>query len=82
MLFSQRFWPGLADGSITRTYRRWAKPQVVAGREYRSPAGMLHVESITIVEPGMIDDAAAVAAGYSDAETLRGDLRGEPGAPV
>ena len=82
MLFSQRFWPGLADGSITRTYRRWAKPQVVAGRDYRSPAGMLHVESIHIVEPGTIDDAGAVAAGYVDAETLRGDLRGEPGAPV
>ena len=82
MLFSQRFWPGLTDGSITRTYRRWSKPQVLAGREYRSPAGMLHVESIGVVEPAAIDDAAAVAAGYPDAETLRGDLRGESGAPV
>ena len=82
MLFSQRFWPGLADGSITRTYRRWSKPQVVAGRDYRSPAGMLHVESIGVVDPAAIDDTVAVAAGYADAETLRGDLRGEPGAPV
>jgi hypothetical protein len=82
MLFTQRFWPGLADGTITRTYRRWTRPQVVAGRDYRSPAGMLHVESIRVVYPDEITDADAVAGGYPDAGALRADLRGEPGDPV
>ncbi|MGD9705044.1 MAG: hypothetical protein AB7Q42_21740 [Acidimicrobiia bacterium] len=82
MLFSQRFWPGLADGTITRTYRRWAKPQVVAGRDYRSPGGMLHVESIRVIEPGTIGDEDALAAGYADGDALRRDLRVEPRAPV
>ena len=82
MLFTQRFWPGLADGSITRTYRRWTRPQVVAGRDYRSPAGMLHVESIRPIDPAEITDADAVAGGYADADALRADLRGEPGTPV
>ena len=82
MLFTQRFWPGLADGSVTRTYRRWTRPQVVAGRDYRSPAGKLHVESIRLIDPDDIGDADAVAGGYADADALRADLRGEDGAPV
>ena len=40
MLFSASAWPGLADGSITVTFRTWAKPQAKVGGRYRV-AGML-----------------------------------------
>jgi hypothetical protein len=49
VLFKQRFWSGLADGSVTLTFRTWKKPQVVAGRLYRSPAGMLAVDAVDLV---------------------------------
>lgn len=82
MLFTQRFWPGIADGTITRTYRRWRRPQVLAGREYRSPVGMLRVESVRLIDPSEIDDACARAAGYIDRDTLVADLRGDPRTQV
>lgn len=82
MLFLKRFWPGIADGSVTLTFRRWRRPQVVAGRAYRSPAGILDVTSVTVVDPDEITDDDARAAGQPDAAALRADLPGEPGLPV
>lgn len=82
MLFLKRFWPGIADGSVTLTFRRWRRPQVVAGRSYRSPAGILDVTSVTVVDPDEITDDDARAAGQPDAAALRADLPGEPGLPV
>ena len=76
MLFEKRFWPGLADGSITVTYRRWLRPQVVAGRTYRAAGQILDVSSVREVDEAAITDDDAIAAGYPDAAALRGDLRG------
>ena len=74
MLFRKRFWAGLADGSVTVTFRRWTRPQVVAGRAYRSPAGMLQVEAVEPVDLDMIGDDDAVRAGFTDAAELRREL--------
>jgi hypothetical protein len=76
MLFAKRYWSGIADGSITVTFRRWKRPQVVAGRPYRTAAGILDVVAVDVVEPASISDDDAVAAGYPDAATLIADLRG------
>ena len=43
MLFEQRFWPLITDGSITVTFRRWRRCQAVAGRRYRTPGGIIEV---------------------------------------
>jgi hypothetical protein len=82
VLFSKRFWPGIADGTVTLTFRRWKRPQAVAGRPYRTAAGIIGVTSVTVVTPDEITDADAAAAGYADAASLVADLRGEPGQPV
>lgn len=82
MLFEQRFWAGIADGSITVTFRRWKKPQAAAGRTNRTPAGIVDVESVEIVSEAEISDADAVAAGYPDAPSLIADLRGAPGDAI
>ena len=75
VLFKQRFWPGLADGSITLTFRTWTKPQVKAGRQYRSPAGMLEVDAVDQVAVADITDADARRAGFTDRAELVGQLR-------
>jgi hypothetical protein len=41
VLFTMEFWPGLADGSITLTFRRWSRPQVKLGGSYRTPADVM-----------------------------------------
>ncbi len=82
MLFEKRFWDGIADGSVTVTFRRWRKTVAAAGRTNRTPGGIVLVESVDLVDPGTIGDADAVRAGYGNAAELVADLRGEPGDPV
>jgi hypothetical protein len=82
MLFAQRFWSGLADGSITATFRRWKRRQALAGRRYRTPAGIIEVEAVDVLDPREIGDDDARAAGYPSAQELVADLRGPAGDPV
>jgi hypothetical protein len=82
VLFTQRFWPGITDGSITVTYRRWKRHQVVAGHRYRTPAGIIEVETVDVVEPQRIRDADARRSGFDSAAALVADLRGTPDLPV
>ena len=87
MLFQARFWPLIVDGSVTVTFRRWKRRQVVAGNRYRTGhrivgRQMIEVDTIEVVEPASITDADAHRSGFPDAVTLRGDLRGDPELPV
>lgn len=82
MLFSSRSWPGIQDGSITLTFRRWKRPQALAGRAYRTPAGRIRVDACNIIDPSSIDDVEARQAGFGSADALRDELRGDPALPV
>jgi hypothetical protein len=82
VLFEKRFWGGIADGSVTLTFRRWRKTVAAPGRTNRTPGGLVLVEAVELVEPGTISDADALRAGYTNAAELIADLRGEPGDPV
>jgi hypothetical protein len=82
VLFRQRFWAGIADGSITVTFRRWKRPQVVAGRPYRTPAGRIEVSSIREVDPARITARDARAAGFDDPDAVRRELRGDAADPT
>lgn len=82
MLFKKRFWRGIAAGSVTITFRRWKRRQVVAGHRYRTGGGIVEVESVDVVDPSSITDAAAIAAGYESAATLVDDLRPDPELPL
>jgi hypothetical protein len=71
MLFEQRLWAGLADGTVTVTFRRWRQPRARAGARHRTPAGILAVDAVTEVDPAAISDDDARAAGFgSRAELL------------
>jgi hypothetical protein len=70
MLFSKSAWPGLADGSITVTFRTWAKPQAKQGGRYRVAGMLLEATDVREVAAGTLTDADAVAAGEADLATL------------
>ncbi len=83
MLFQQRFWAGIADGSITVTFRRWKRPQVVAGRPNRTPAGRIHIVSIRGIDPSRITARdTRTCAGFTDADAVRRQLRGTDDLPT
>jgi len=82
VLFQAKFAAGIADGSVNLTFRRWKRCQVAPGRTYRTTAGRIEVESVEVVDPEAITNAAARRAGYPDAPTLVADLRGTPDLPV
>src|SRR5437773_6262912 len=64
MLFEQRLWAGLADGTVTVTFRRWRQPRARAGARHRTPAGILAVDAVTEVDPAAIGEDDARAAGF------------------
>jgi hypothetical protein len=82
VLFSQRFWPLIADGSVTVTFRRWKRPQAVTGNRYRTPAGIIEADRVEVVDVALITDEDARRGGYPSAAALIADLRGTPDLPV
>lgn len=75
MLFTAKAHGGLADGSITRTYRLWSRPQVKAGGRYRVGPVTLVVDVLSQVPVDAIDDGGARRAGFRDAADQLAYLR-------
>src|SRR5829696_7166840 len=82
MLFEQRLWVGLADGTVTVTFRRWRRPRARAGARHRTPAGVLAIDAVTEVDPGDLTEADARAAGFGSLAELRRQLEGRGDGPV
>jgi hypothetical protein len=87
VLFQARFWPLITDGSVTVTFRRWKRRQVVAGHRYRTGDRivgriMIEVDDVREVDPAKITKADARRAGFPDAATLVAQLRGDSDLPV
>jgi hypothetical protein len=82
MLFTHDVASGLADGTITLTFRTWSKPQAKSGGRYRTGGLLLEVDSVTRVDLMLISDGDAQRAGYMSAEELRRKLakKGQGGA--
>jgi len=74
VLFKQRLWPGMRDGSIAVTFRRWKRSQATPGRRYRTGAGLIEVDTVDVVGEAVLTDDAARAAGYTDRATLVAEL--------
>jgi hypothetical protein len=82
VLLERRARDGILDGSVTVLLRRWRRPQATPGRVYRTAAGLIAVDEVTVVDPATLTDADALPAGYATADELRADLRGAEGDPV
>jgi hypothetical protein len=77
VLFKERFWAGLRDGSITVAYRRWQRPSVKAGGTLVSPGGLLAIDSVEAIDDAQIDDVAAREAGYGSRKELFDSIRAD-----
>jgi hypothetical protein len=75
MLFSADAWPGLADGSITLTFRTWTRPQARTGGRYRVGGLLLEAIDVRQVRAGDITDDEAHRAGAPDADTVRARMK-------
>lgn len=71
LLFQKRFLAGLVDGSITLTFRQWARPQVKPGGRYRvHPIGVVDVERLQRVRVQDISAKDARRAGFASRAEL------------
>jgi hypothetical protein len=82
MLFEQRLWAGLADGTVTVTFRRWRRPRARVGGSHRTPAGVLAVDAVTEVDPATLTEDDARAAGFGSLAELRRRLDRHGEGPV
>ena len=82
MLFEQRFWEPIARGEVTVTFRRWKRRQALAGRRYRTAAGIIEVDAVDIVDESAITEADARAGLYPSVAALVADLRGTDDLPL
>jgi hypothetical protein len=78
MLFPQRFWSGLADGSVELAFRRWRRAGVKVGGTQLTPAGVLAIDAVDVVDVGDITDGDARRAGYRDRAELLAELDRHP----
>src|SRR6476646_5263580 len=74
MLFPKRLWAGIADGSISLAFRRWERPRARPGARHRTPAGVVEIDSVKVVDPARITDADARRAGAAGADEIRAIL--------
>jgi hypothetical protein len=82
MLIQLRYADAIARGEITMTFRRWKRPQVVAGNTYRTGAGRIVVDSIDVVSPARITAADARCAGFASKADVIAELRGSEDLPT
>jgi hypothetical protein len=78
MLFKAQFHAGIVSGSITRTFRRWKRLQVVPGNRYRQPFGEVEVVSAGKVDERSITARDARLAGYDSRDDLLSELARYP----
>ncbi len=71
MEFSRDLRPGVADGSITVSYRLWTRPKVKAGGIYRTGSVRIEVDDVDLVPFSSITGRDLARTGEPDREALR-----------
>lgn len=71
MQFSADLREGVADGTITVSYRLWSRPKVKTGGVYRSGPVWIEVDEIELVPFASITDEDLALTGEADLEALR-----------
>jgi hypothetical protein len=70
-LFSADAWPGIADGSITATFRAWKRAQAKVGGRYRVAGMLIEATGVRQVAVSEITADDARRAGAADVDALR-----------
>lgn len=71
MQFSPELRAGVADGTITLSYRLWSRPKVKVGGLYRSATVVLRVDEIDLVPFASVTVEDLAQSGEVDLESLR-----------
>jgi hypothetical protein len=75
VLFEPRLRAGLVDGSISVCFRRWQRPQAVAGHRYRAGGGLLvEVDEVRTVSEADLTPGDARDAGFPSVDALLRDM--------
>ena len=74
MLFKQSILNGISEGRITVAFRCWKRPTVKAGGTLKSPAGLLSIESVEVIDEHTITPQAASEAGFGTVSDLLASL--------
>jgi hypothetical protein len=70
MLFKQQQLSGIANGTVTLAFRKWAKPAVKRGTLHKTAIGMVEIYGIDAVDEDDITASDANRAGYKNREAL------------
>ncbi len=70
MLLKRSTLDGIVEGSITLQFRRWKRPTVKAGGTLLTAVGLLVIEEVEPIELDSIMSSDALAAGFSDLQSL------------
>lgn len=70
MLFRASMLEGIRSGKVTLAFRRWSRPTVRTGGTLRTVAGVLAIESVSLIEADSITQAEARKAGFGTAAAL------------
>jgi hypothetical protein len=76
MLFRRDILQGIAEGRVTLAFRRWRRAPPAAGSTLRSPAGVLRLDRVTVVNECDITTEEVRRTGLSPDE-LRASIAGE-----
>jgi len=74
VLFKRHVLDGLADGTITVVFRRWARPRVRAGSKLRTAVGVLSIDAVDELDFAGITDDDARRSGFLSRTALLDDL--------
>jgi len=77
VLLDARTLRGLADGTVTHTYRRWSVVRVRPGSTMRTRVGVVEVTAVDPVALGSVDDARGAGFRSADAARTWIEKRGE-----
>lgn len=70
MLLPPKIAAGVADGSVTLAFRRWAVPRVKVGGRFLTSAGLIEITSVAAVD-GISQEDAEAAGSSSPAAVLK-----------
>jgi hypothetical protein len=74
MIFRERDFAGLRNGTITLAFRRWRRPTVKAGGTLLTAGGQLEIVAVDEITPDEISDRDARAAGFASRRELLDEL--------
>jgi hypothetical protein len=82
MLLPPKIAAGVADGSVTLAFRRWAGPRVKVGSRFLTSAGLIEVTSVEQIADDAVTDVDAEAAGAASPAHVLKLTKGGPDVPL